>query len=319
MIPAVIFLQSIKVWVHAVRILPVCQNSVGIPVQALLLVVCHADRTSVCLPVSHITVIGNYWEESMKNTGIISSTKITGELSRVWMGWPVSQNFPVYPSGQIQLKRWSPAMQDPPFLQGLGSQVDAGTDAQREGYGFLFFSHSRDKDAYESARVMITATHMTCSRVLDRGVCTCTDSKVFVSGWPRSRHSRTLRSRKGFSLETHQIHQRRSAFHPPKELTSLLVDFSDLSDTFCPRRVPRKRMWTLYQTLFGTSHHWSTGLDRKHLEKKESNASWETRWRPGGGQKRGLRTVIQEVKQPITQVENGHRGVGAVLSIIYIY
>lgn len=59
-IPAVVILQSIKVWVQAMWILPICQNKVGIPVQTLLPIVCHADSTSVCLPVSQVTVTGSY-------------------------------------------------------------------------------------------------------------------------------------------------------------------------------------------------------------------------------------------------------------------
>lgn len=42
-----------------------------------------------------------------------------------------AQNLPVYPSGQAQRKRRCPLMQDPPFWQGLGSQGDAGTDADK--------------------------------------------------------------------------------------------------------------------------------------------------------------------------------------------
>lgn len=59
-IPAVVILQAIKVWVQGLWIRRICQNKVGIPVQTLLPVVCHAYSTSVCLPVSQVTVTGSY-------------------------------------------------------------------------------------------------------------------------------------------------------------------------------------------------------------------------------------------------------------------
>lgn len=58
-LPAVVVLQTIKVWVHSVGILPVGQDEIGMPVQALSSVLCHADHTSVALAVAHIAVGGS--------------------------------------------------------------------------------------------------------------------------------------------------------------------------------------------------------------------------------------------------------------------
>lgn len=196
-IPAVVILQSIKVWVQAVRILPICQNKVGIPVQTLLPVVCHAYSTSVCLPVSQVTVTGSYGGRIGKEQnagGAFQHLKwLVLILEQCWVsvGWPVSQNFPVYPSGQAQWKRRSPLMQEAPFLQGLGSQGDAGTDADIKGLCVFFCADTWG----------LLLTHMSCSWVLERGVCTCTHSRDIFSGWPHSRHSHTWRSRKGSLLE----------------------------------------------------------------------------------------------------------------------
>lgn len=70
-------------------------------------------------------------------------------------------------------------------------------------------------------RWRLLLTHMSCSWVPERGVCTCTHSRDVYSGWPRSRRSHTSHSRKGFWLEIHQIHQRRNTFQP----SNLSVDF----------------------------------------------------------------------------------------------
>lgn len=80
-IPAVVILQSLKVWVHDERILRVWQNKVGIPVQTLLPVLCRADSTPVRPPISQVTVIGSYgggiWEE--RNT--------RGDYFNIWNDW----------------------------------------------------------------------------------------------------------------------------------------------------------------------------------------------------------------------------------------
>lgn len=59
-VPAVVILQSIKVWEYAVRIIPIGHNKVGIPVQTLDPVVCRTGGAPVRLPVAHVTVVGCY-------------------------------------------------------------------------------------------------------------------------------------------------------------------------------------------------------------------------------------------------------------------
>lgn len=61
---------------------------------------------------------------------------------------------------------------------------------------------------------------------------------------------------------------------------------------------------------------WVTNIWRGRGLKGKSTC-WEERRSPEE-QKQGALTDIQEVNQPIAQVENGHRGIGAVLSIIYV-
>lgn len=84
----------------------------------------------------------------------------------------------------------------------------------------------------------LVLTHMTCSWLLDTGVCTCTHSRDFFSCWPRTRQSHSWRSRKGSSLEIHLIHQGTSSTFSIKVPKTFFCGFSDLSDTFCQRRVP---------------------------------------------------------------------------------
>lgn len=135
--------QAVKVGVDGERILPVGLDEVGVPVEALGPALRHADHAPVALAVAHVAVS---W-----------SCSAGGARERRWMEkenleWrlvlgitrllPTSQNFPLYPFRQVQLKRRLPLTQAPPFWQGLGWQGDAGTEADRK---FSVRTHSMQK------------------------------------------------------------------------------------------------------------------------------------------------------------------------------